>query len=313
MTHDYTDMWHLLQSTYRSIFMARRKVNPAPPPIPEILAQFPLEKATPGDIFPLFYMMQNYNREALSTNDYRIRNCYDNPAVIEEQLKRLAADGFLETDNDIFRVTDKGVELYHFVLKLLRPRWIIPPLEMDAEIDQIIARMKQLVDVTFATTAPPANWSMTKRRDTGISIAPDAHPLEYFEWHIYDLWSYRDDSHLAAWHQYDVSPFAWEALTYIWNNEVNSAATLAEKLSTREYSTEQWATYVQELIDRDWVTVADEKYGLTTTGKSVRDEAEKLTDSYFYAHWQKVPHTDIDELRSLLQALQTKAHAVASG
>jgi hypothetical protein len=312
MSHDYSDMWHLIQSTYRSIFMARRKIHNTPPPIAQILEVFPMQHTTPGDIFPLLYMMDNYNREALSTDDYRVRNCYDNPAVIERQLQALAVDGFLEASGSGFRVTQKGMELYHFVQKLMRPRWTLPPLQMDTEIQQILGRMKQLVDATFAVSAPPPNWSVVKRRDCGMPMPDDAHPLEHFEWRVYDLWSYRDDTHLATWQDYGVSPFAWEALSYIWDGRADTAAALAEKLPYREYSSEQWAGFVQELIDRNWVTLAAEKYTLTETGQSIRDEAEKQTDAYFYAPWAQVPEADIADLRTLLTTLQNALQAIAN-
>jgi hypothetical protein len=318
MSHDYSDMWHLIQSTYRSIFMARRKLHNTPPPIAQILEVFPMQHATPGDIFPLLYMMDNYNREALSTDDYRVRNCYDNPAVIERQLQALAADGFLGANGSGFRVTQKGMELYHFVQKLIRPRWTLPPLQMDAEIRQILGRMKQLVDVTFAVGAPPSNWSMVKRRNYGMSMPDDAHPLEHFEWRVYvewrvyDLWSYRDDAHLATWQDYGVSPFAWEALSHIWNGQADTLTALLEKLAYREYSAEQWAGFLQELIDRSWITLDGEKYTLTETGQSVRDEAEKQTDAYFYAPWAQVPEEDIADLRTLLTRLQDALQTIAN-
>jgi predicted transcriptional regulator len=309
---DTSDMWSLLQSTYRSIFLARRKTNPTPPPIAEITQAFPMQHASIGDVMPLIYMMENYNRYALSTADYRIRNCYDNPVVIERQLQALAADGFLTAEGDSFRVTEKGEQLGDFVYRTMRPRWHIPPLHMDDEINRINVRMKQLADATFAVAEPPPNWSVTKRRDTGIAMPVDAHPLERFQWHLYDLWSYRDDAHLATWQPHNISPFAWETFTYIWNGECDSAEKLAEVLSSREYSAEQWGAYVQELLDRQWVTVSDGKYAITEAGKAIRDAAEKLTDYYFYGAWSGVPAADIEELRSLLTALQAELQKIAN-
>lgn len=315
MSHLNADLWHAIQA-YRADFNAARRKIHAAPPMPQLVEEFSLKHAAQS-AGSLLYILDNYNPNELSTSHYRIRNCYDPAAVIDRQLSEMAADGlFAHADANengiIYCVTAKGWQFNERTRQLLRPRWQLPlPPAAEQDLMALHRILSQLSKDTFADSTQMNAWATATRRDYGYKPTSEALLPEMIDTRIFDLWAYRDDAHLAGWRHYHVSPFAWEALTYIWNGQANTPEKLAEVLKDREFSAQEWLNFVDELEQLGWVRVdAVGHCTLTETGKQVREAAEHATDEFFYRPWAKVAPAELDELRALLKRLQALLHAI---
>ena len=60
----------------------------------------------------------------------------------------------------------------------------------------------------------------------------------------------------------------------------------------------------QELVERGWVQQDEETCQPTAEGKRLRDEAEALTDTYFFAAWSCLSESELEELASLASQLR---------
>lgn len=303
---DRFDLWHSMQDLYRTLFRTRRKVDASPPPIKLIQESLALSDYSASNIFSFMYILDNYDSTNLSTEQYRIRNCYDNPRVMDVDFENFTQEGLIEGGN----VTARGRDVYAFVRQTMRPRWNVP-LELGSEFDFILATMQRVHQAMLALPQPPRQWGLKTRAENGMKPQADALPLEHYEWQLYDLWAYRDDVHLEAWEKHGVSPFAWDALGVLWSGKADSPAKLAEVQKGREFSASEWAVYVQELLAKGWLDAhEDGTYTVNAAGKAVRDEAERLTDDYFYAAWQGISDEDIARFRAAIQNLKAQCEAI---
>lgn len=313
MTRNLTDLWPLLQEIRAVGGAAQRRIHTDPPPIPVLVEAFGMTQSVPY-IGALLYTLENYDRTALSTAHYRVRNVYDNPAVVDKTQAALAADGFLEAVGDHYRVTDRGLSLYSRTKELVRPRWELPLNLPEGTFDRIFALMERLVAATFAVAEPPPHWAVTTRSQRGLPRPDHLAARERLDWHIFDLWAYRDDVHLASWSAYPVTPHAWESLTLFWRGQWDSIAALAEELARREFTADDCAGFAAELVGQGWLEQAEgETFRLTEAGEAVREEAERLTDTYFYAPWSCLSDAEVAELRGLLTALRDDLARIAAG
>lgn len=305
--------WDLLQAIYRARPSATRAFLKTPPPIQTIQDEF-------GESFlqmlgPFMYITANYNPETLSGAHYTQRNCYESAENIDQLLGQLASLGLLEptgNGND-YRVTEKGWAAVRRVDELVRPRWRLTPVEGEA-LDRALELLSNVVEATKGDM-PCETWSVQTRANYGWKPPTEAPPLQRLDVTIFDLWAYRDDSHLAAWRpQYpDLDPRAWEAVTYLWRGEAKDAASLAEALQEHHYPVEDYAAALDELAAGGWVEAEDGVYKLTYSGEMIRENSEALTDQYFYMAFDVLSESERDELRTALQIVLDNMTALAAG
>jgi DNA-binding PadR family transcriptional regulator len=124
--------------------------------------------------------------------------------------------------------------------------------------------------------------------------------VSHIDQYITDINVYRDDAHLAAWRSSGITGQAWEALSYIWRGDANTAAALAKTLSTRGYDAADYEAALQDLAARGWVSEVDDSYQITATGKKVRDEAEEQTERNFLVGWATLNADETVALKNLL-------------
>jgi hypothetical protein len=134
-----------------------------------------------------------------------------------------------------------------------------------------------------------------------LKIPEDATALIRIDHAIDNLSAFRDDAHLAT---FRANGFVWEALTDVWQGAANTADAIAERHSNRGYYSADYAQALSELVNRGWLSETDGVYALTEAGQAVRDEAETLTDRYFYAAWGVLNLDEVQELRDLLPKLE---------
>lgn len=305
--------WDLLQAIYHARFVATRAYLKTPPPVQQIQDEF-------GEAFvqvlgPFMYITANYNPETLSGEHYTQRNCYESAENIDQLLGQLAASGMLEStgNGNDYRVTEKGWATVRRVDELVRPRWRLTPVEGEA-LDRALTLLAKPVAATKGDM-PCETWSVQTRAHYGWKPpAAEAPPLQRLDVTIFDLWAYRDDAHLAAWRpQYpDLDPRAWEAATYLWRGEAKDAESLAETLQSHHYTVEDYAVVLNDLEAGGWVEAENGDYKLTYSGEMIRENAEALTDQYFYAAFDSLSEIERTELRAVLQTVLDQLKALAA-
>lgn len=303
---NFQGLWQLIMETYRSRGAAIRKIH-GMLPIQQLTAEFG-EHGT-----DLLYYCQNYNSQALSAAHYMVRNCYDQADAIEAVLIEFADHGFVEkVEAENYRLTANGRDAFQRLEAVLRPRLEIPLLPTEV-MDQLVVLLQKVADSVVNIPEPPLHWSVDTRARYGFKVAADAHVLKRLDELIFDLWAYRDDVHLAAWQPHQIEPRTWEAFSHFWTGEADTVAKLAEILAHRGFSADDYQASVDELIERGWVQVDENAIvHLTDRGTLLRQEAEDLTDQYFYVPWSVLSAAEISDLRDLLTRLRDHYQALAA-
>lgn len=110
---------------------------------------------------------------------------------------------------------------------------------------------------------------------------------------------YRGAAHLASWEYYNIEWNRWEVLTYIWRGEINTFDKLYEELKFRGISRDEYALILQELMERGWIQADSGEYQMTAEGQRFREEAEELTDRYFFLPWACLSESEQEGLQEL--------------
>jgi hypothetical protein len=161
--------------------------------------------------------------------------------------------------------------------------------------------LDRLVQYSLETPPPPKNWSIRLSE----KLMPDAEPpLPYIEQAISCLYAFRDDAHLAAWRNSELSATAFEALTLMWRKEARSLIQLADRLAYRGHPSHVYADALAELRERGLVTGAPEALRVTQAGQRLRDQIEEDTNRYFFAPWSCLDETEKREMIDLLSRLR---------
>ncbi len=169
----------------------------------------------------------------------------------------------------------------------------------EAELNRLADLFDRIVNSITQTTEPdkPGFAALV-----GMPVPENAAPLVRIDYALDCLGAFRDDAHVSTFH---VSGHAWEALSDIWQETANTVEAIAERRQNRGYKTADYAQALTSLVKRGWLSENDGVYTLTETGQTVREEAEHLTDRYFYAPWAALNLDEIQEMQNLLSQLET--------
>ena len=122
-----------------------------------------------------------------------------------------------------------------------------------------------------------------------------------------DLFAYRDDSHLSASHpHFGRAGIVWSVLGASWSGEAVPAEQMTESLAFRGYDVDDYEVAIQAATEIGWIESADIAFAFRATGKGreLREQAQKLTNEYFFRPWSVMNQ---DELNGLYD-LSTKLH-----
>jgi predicted transcriptional regulator len=213
------------------------------------------------------------------------RTPYQNPKTVKNTLVAAIEVGYLQSEgNGNYIISEKGTQVikdihfafYDQINKINK----FPPEKMKA----LASLLSKLVDGCIKSNL-----------DTGticLVISHNGHPgvevdsLAIVDQHLDDLNAFRDDAHIAAWQPIGLDGITWEALTFLWQGEYNTAIKLAERLPYRDYAVEDYTQALADLEKRGWIEKAGDAYQITTTGKELREQVETTTDHNYYAPWK---------------------------
>lgn len=229
---------------------------------------------------------------------------YASPSAFQELFDRLTAEGYFEVvGEDAYQLTPKGDAGIQTTFSTAQAhiRAVGASLGIEATLQRLAATFRNIVEATLAAPEPRAKWCLYYSRWTDKGLEDSA--LAQIDQYITDLSRYRDDAHIAAWQDLGVAGQVWETFSYLWQENANNAATLAEKLDFRGYTADDYQTALDELVARGWVTQAEGVYRLTEAGRQVREAAEAETNRYFFVGWEDLSEADLNNLVDDLQLM----------
>jgi len=248
------------------------------------------------EIWGLLLTALGFDPETISNAKLQVRTPY------QEHTKRLAdaaEQGLLApVGEDEYRLTEAGNEIaQQVILAAYVHLESLMPLRSPA-LHYLLVLLRQVVRASHVSPVPPDKWCIThsRRFDPG----ENASRLIQVDQYLSDLAAYRDDAHLSAWQPLGFDGPTWETLTLIWRGEVDTLDALHEKLSHRQHPRETYETALESLTERTLVRVDSGVYRITPEGETLRQEAEDLTDQYFYAPWECLIEEDLEAFRNLL-------------
>lgn len=132
----------------------------------------------------------------------------------------------------------------------------------------------------------------------------DALPIRMFVHYFGTLDKYRGNAHLATWKHYGIEGNRWEVFSEVWTGKNNTLDKLMDELGFRGITRDEYAGILQELVERGWIQQQGETYQPTDKGKRVREDAEALTNTCFFAPWSCLSESELEELASLANQLR---------
>ncbi len=240
-----------------------------------------------------------YPQKAL-TAEFLARSPYGNPEQLSAALKESAGRGWITLSEVGFTATDKALTLTGKIIDLLTEHCAGLQTE-PADIHRAVELLVKLVD-----GAEKANVKIkpTFTFARNYEYEDKTPSLLWVRRHILSLAAYRDDCHLDAWQsQYDLPGYVFEAFTFIWQGDANTAAALAETLPFRSYTEEDYAGALEKLVRLGWIEPAKEGFALTEIGKELRDEVEIRTNTNYQAAFAVLTDDELNELISLIEKL----------
>jgi helix-turn-helix protein len=172
-----------------------------------------------------------------------------------------------------------------------------------SDLERLAILLKQIVAESKVTYEPPERWAILKR----FRVAGEHDPVVVrIREYLMDLFAYRDDSHLsAARPHFNQAGIVWIVLGALWNQDAITASQMAEKMTFRGYEVSDYEVALQAAVEVGWADTDDRPgtFRLSRQGIELREQAEHLTNEYFYTPWSVLVQAELDELHDLLTKL----------
>ena len=229
---------------------------------------------------------------------------YGIPQTINGRLASAAEGGYLVVNGEGFRSTEKGKAAAHQGVQVLTDGIAhlhpLPPNDLQRLVDYLV----RLSEVSFAAPEPPPKFCLTHYKNYKSTFNGNAPLIRLFVHYFKELDFFRMDSHMAAWRSHNLEGNLWEVFSEVWGGKHNTLDKIFDELSFRGITRDEYASILHELVKRGWVQRDGETYQPTAEGKRLRDEAEALTDTYFFAPWSCLNYSELEELASLASQLR---------
>ncbi len=245
-----------------------------------------------------------FNDEPFSVEEFMLLFAYGSAEVNINRFESAVKQGFMVASSDNkFRATEKGLYWVDQIKQAAEaPLASLQPIAPD-KFQKMLAYARRLASDSLSAPEPPSRFGVSHYYR---NMRPDesASPTRLFIHYFGTLDKYRGNAHRATWDHFGIEGNRWEAFSEVWGGKNNTLDKIFEELSFRGITREQYASILQELIGRGWLEENAGMYGLTAEGKRIREEAEALTDQYFFAPWSCLNESELDELASLSTQLR---------
>jgi len=176
----------------------------------------------------------------------------------------------------------------------------------EADLKRLAILLKQIVAESRVTPEPPEKWAILKR----FRVATEYDPvIVRIRDYLMDLFAYRDDSHLSASRpHFNQAGIVWIVMGELWSHDAVNAVQMAEKMTFRGYDVSDYEVAIQAAVEIGWAELDDRpgRFRLSQEGKNLREQAEHLTNEYFYTPWSVLVPDEVNELDNLLTILHNE-------
>ncbi len=268
------------------------------PAIQQVLHTFGQPEAS--DVFLAQYAV-GFDPEPLGLAHIFKRSPYHNPEQFQADFKAAVARGWLaERSPGAYGPTPSArafvADLQHATAQRLAALAPQPESELNYLVD-LLGRV-----TTAALELPDLAETPALRMSRRFNQAGQPAMLRLRR-ALIDLLSFRDDAHVAAWVQYEIDGYAWEAFTLLWRGTACTPQDLAETLAARAYTATDYAAALARLAERGWVRTTGTGYEVTPEGGQLRQAVEDLTDQYYNAAFAALAPAELDDLHQRLTTL----------
>jgi flagellar biosynthesis chaperone FliJ len=174
---------------------------------------------------------------------------YANPKLFRQDFKGAVQRGWLTISTEgTYRATDKGQQFHNRlnrelqrVYSDLHPLPVMQLKRLNTILGEIITAIKNSQKIDYK----PAF-------EMDLRLAPaSGSTLQKIYYQLSHLMAYRDDAYINAWMEKDINGYVWEAFSFIYKGQAQTAAGLAKKLKDqRQYDEDTYAKAINELEAR---------------------------------------------------------------
>jgi predicted transcriptional regulator len=270
----------------------------------EPLSDFALDKAVaemdlePGWITWLWgYSL--FGPESFSTAAYMRIRPYGSARVNEARFASAVRQGLLTVNSqNEYLLSEKGKHFMNRILQAANTSIThLQPIPID-DLQKMADYTKRLVEASLAASEPPSKFG-TIGYHRNVHPGQDAQLLRLVLHYVATLSQYRDASHLAAWQDHNMAGYEWSLLTSIWRDEANTLEALHAEMGPSIFTRDEIFGVLADLLNRGWIEEESGQYQTTAEGKRIRQEAEDLTDHYFFHPWACLNEREQAELLGL--------------
>lgn len=245
-----------------------------------------------------------FKPDPISVERLRIRSPYSSPRYFDEPLMGLLKGNFIgQSPLGGYSLTHLGEEAVQSISNAAYEGMAAIPLLSVDDMRNLAHSLGRLSQACIIHGGPISRWSIIYIRRLDGS-PPDTHAAK-IDQYLSDIYAFRDDAHLAAWQQHDVGGHAWDVLTVVWREGFSTLEQVTNRLARRRWTRSETEAAVAELRGLGWLAQEGE-LAVTETGARVREEAEELTDQYFYSPWEQLSDSDMQTLADLLPTLNDR-------
>ena len=264
------------------------------------------DAAIRNDIPVELYFYSELGLEYFSKEDFQKRDPFSNPEQFEKLFAHLFFKGWIDapTREGRYQVTEKAREGARQIIRAGDAHLsTLEPL-LDVNLRKLAILLKQIVTANYAAAEPPQKWAILKR----FRVADNSSPwLAQIREYLMDLFAYRDDSHLSASHpHFGQAGIVWSVLGSVWSGSAVNAVQMTESMAFRGYDADDYDVAIQAAVEIGWLESAESPgtFRPTPTGRELREQAEALTNEYFFHPWSALKPEELEELHSLLAELR---------
>ena len=264
------------------------------------------EAAIRNDIPVELYFYSELGLEYFSTEDFQKRDPFSNPEQFEKLFAHLFFKGWIEapTRDGRHHVTEKAREAARRIIQAGDAHLGTLEPFLDVNLRRLAILLKQIVTANHAASEPPQKWAILKR----FRVVDHGSPwLAQLREYLMDLFAYRDDSHLSASHShFGRAGIVWSVLGSVWSGSAVNAVQMTESMAFRGYDVDDYEVAIQAAVEIGWLEDAEipGTFRPTQEGKVLREQAEALTNEYFFRPWSALKPDELEELHSLLTELR---------
>ena len=268
------------------------------------------EAALRNDIPVELYFYSELGLEYFSTEDFQKRDPFSNPEQFEKLFAHLFFKGWIEAPmkDGRYQVTEKAREGARQIIQAGDEYLSSFESLIDVNLRKLVILLKQIATANNDASPPPQKWAILKR----FRVADNDSPwLAQIREYLMDLFAYRDDSHLSASHpHFGQAGIIWSVLGSVWSGNAVSAGQMTESMAFRGYDVDDYEVAIQAAVQIEWLENAgiSGAFRPTPKGRELREQAEELTNEYFFRPWSVMKPYELEELHNLLTKLRDQLH-----